>query len=390
MTASLSRDEIKDEAQRMGFNMVGVAPAVTPDGYSRYLQWLERGQHAGMDYLRRQAPIRRHPDQLLGSARSVIMVGMVYGWPGREQPTAEDDSPRIARYARGGDYHELFWRRLETLLDWIQRRVPGCKGRSLCDSAPLLEREFARLAGLGWFGKNTMLIHKKLGSFTLLGALVVDIEIEPDQPFEFNHCGTCTRCLDACPTQAFPQPGVLDAQRCLSYWTIEHRGPIPAEIAESLNGWVFGCDICQEVCPWNRKASTTSEPSLAAREPWESPDLAAWLTMEPAEFQKLIHGTALARAKRGGLLRNAVLVLGARGDRADLPALLRAAEDRDPIVRCAAAWALSRFDDPLAREMLEKLAADPDPEVRSRLVSESSPALAESTGEDLLPLKVQD
>ena len=168
----------------------------------------------------------------------------------------------MARYARGGDYHEVLWEKLGALLAWLQAERPGLRGRAVADTAPLLERDFARLAGLGWIGKNTMLIDRRIGSFTVLGSLLVDLELEYDAPHATHHCGTCTRCLDACPTGAFDGPNRLDAGKCLSYWTIEHRGPIPAEVAADLDGWAFGCDVCQDVCPWNRKA-----PPPAGAEP---------------------------------------------------------------------------------------------------------------------------
>ncbi len=175
----------------------------------------------------------------------------------------------------------------------------------MADTAPLLERDFARLAGLGWIGKNTMLIDRRLGSFTVLGALLVDVELRPDEPHHASHCGTCTRCLDACPTDAFDGPYRLDARKCISYWTIEHRGPIPDEFADRLDGWVFGCDVCQDVCPWNRKAPPGREPALEPRPEWTHPDLIELLARDPAELSRALKGTALSRAKRAGLLRNA-------------------------------------------------------------------------------------
>jgi epoxyqueuosine reductase len=213
----------------------------------------------------------------------------------------------------------------------------------VADSAPLLERDFARRAGLGWIGKNTMLIDRRLGSYTVLGALLVDVDLEPDDPHAASHCGTCTRCLEACPTDAFAGPYQLDARRCLSYWTIEHQGPIDEEFADQLGDWVFGCDVCQEVCPWNRKAPPGREPALAPRPRWTDPDLLDWLTCNPAEFARALKGTALARAKRTGLLRNAALILGSRRVREAVPALVACLSDADPVVRAAAAWALGRI-----------------------------------------------
>src|SRR3954451_822305 len=236
MTRSELTQALKAEAVRLGFDRVGVAPAVAPPGYDHYLEWLRAGHAAGMDYLDRHKEVRSHPDRLLDGVRSVVMVSVAYG-----QSTAEPagaSQGKVARYARGQDYHRVLWDKLGALLTWLEGRCPEIRGRAVVDTAPLLERDFARLAGLGWVGKNTMLIDRRLGSFTFLGALLVDLELTPDAPHTANHCGTCTRCLDACPTDAFSGPHELDARRCISYWTIEHKGPISSEFSDRLNGWV--------------------------------------------------------------------------------------------------------------------------------------------------------
>ena len=236
-------------------------------------------------------------------------------------------------------------RRLERLLDWLRNEVPGCDGRAVVDTAPLMERDYARLAGLGWIAKNTMLIHRQIGSYTLLGALLTDLELEPDAPFETNHCGTCTRCLDACPTDAFAAPGVLDANRCISYWTIEHRGPLPDDVAENLHGWLFGCDICQEVCPWNRKGPPGRDPDLRADPRRDAPDLIELLALDDEAVGALINGSAMTRAKRSGLFRNAAALLGTRREADAIPALNALLDDPDPTVRESAARALERIGD---------------------------------------------
>jgi len=345
MDGELTRT-LKAEAVRLGFDKVGVAPAVEAPAYPHFLQWLDAGHAAGMSYLAKHVGVREHPNKLLAGARSVVMLSLVYGHSDPTPPGPTEG--KVARYARGGDYHELLWRRLDALLGWLKAERPGSLGRALADTAPLLERDFARLAGLGWVGKNTMLIDRKLGSFTVLGALVVDVELEADAPHEASHCGTCTRCLDACPTDAFAAPHVLDARKCLSYWTIEHRGPVDEAYADRLDGWVFGCDVCQDVCPWNRKAPAGRAEALDARPGQTNPDLIGWLDRDPAEFARAVKGTALSRAKRGGLLRNAALVLGGRGAAAAVPALARRLADADPVVRDAAAWALRRIGTPEA------------------------------------------
>ncbi len=366
MNAELTQ-RLKTEARRLGFDQVGVAPAVAPPGYPRFQEWLAKGSAAGMGYLERHAEARSHPDHVLDGVRSVVMVSFVYGKgdppPGPIAPT----TGRVARYARGEDYHQVLWRRLESLLAWLQAECPTVRGRAISDTAPLLERDFAQLAGMGWIGKNTMLIDRRLGSYTLLGALLVDIELEPDEPHVTNHCGTCTRCLQACPTDAFAGPYQLDARRCLSYWTIEHKGPIANEFAGQLGDWVFGCDICQEVCPWNRKAPPGKESALAPRPEWTDPDLLEWLTRPPAEFTRSLKGTALSRAKRSGLLRNAALILGTRRATAAVPALTALLNDTDGVIRSSAAWALGRIGTVEAFEALKAHANHSDPVTREAI-----------------------
>jgi epoxyqueuosine reductase len=247
---------------------------------------------------------------------------------------------RVARYARSADYHDVLRDRLNQLLAWVRSHVPGCTGRGVVDTAPLLERDFARRAGLGWFGKNTMLINKHLGSYFFLGALLLDFDLRPDPPHETSHCGTCTACLDACPTDAFVSPGAMDARRCISYLTIELRGAMPQELRSGVGEWIFGCDVCQEVCPWNRRTPETSDPDLSPRPDLTSLDPAEVLTMSEEQFRGRFRGTALMRAKRRGLARNAAVVLGNRGDPSALPVLRRALDDPEPAVREAAAWAI--------------------------------------------------
>jgi epoxyqueuosine reductase len=357
---------LKSEAMRLGFNAVGIAPAVSPPGYADFLRWLEAGRAAGMAYMSRNQAARAHPSSMLEGVRSLVMVSLVYGCAEPETRPASPTQGKVARYARGGDYHTLIWRKLEELLVWLRGECPGLSGRAVADTAPLLERDFARLAGLGWIGKNTMLIDRKLGSFTFLGALLVDAELEYDPPHDADHCGSCTLCLDRCPTQAFTGPYQLDARRCISYWTIEHRGMLSEQSAAQLDGWVFGCDVCQDVCPWNRKAPPGRQTELDARPEWTDPDLIEWLSLDRAEWKALLKGTALSRAKRSGLLRNAALVLGSRQLPEAAPYLAARLDDpqEDNAVRAAAAWALGRIATEPARAVLESHRDDSEPLVR--------------------------
>jgi epoxyqueuosine reductase len=337
---------LKDHARSLGFSLVGIARAAEADGFARLTDWLARGFAGEMAYMHRHAAARRHPAAVLPEVRSVVMVGMEYGE--RLQATGsrlqEDRSPSscslepvahglISRYARGPDYHLVLRDRLNRLLAWVREQVPGCAGRGVVDTAPLLERDFARRAGLGWIGKNTMLINKHRGSYLFLGALLLDLDLAPDLPHAADHCGTCTACLDACPTGAFAGPGWLDARKCISYLTIELRTAIPEDLRPGVGDWLFGCDVCQEVCPWNRKDA--SHP--------EAVDAAAILALTDEEFRRRFKGTALERARRRGLARNAAVVLGNTADEAALPAMERALGDPEPMVREAAARAIEQI-----------------------------------------------
>jgi epoxyqueuosine reductase len=360
---------IKEQAYALGFELVGIAPATAADGFARMREWLDQGHAGEMDYMYRQAEARRHPDSILPDVRSVIMVGMNYADRGSKiedqesrmaergpttspsafprssifDPPSSVPAGKVARYARGNDYHHVLWRKLNRLLEWIQCEAPGCQGRGVVDTAPLLERDFARRAGLGWFGKNTMLLNKRLGSYFFLGGLLLDLELTPDVPHETSHCGTCNACLDACPTQAFVEPGVLDSRRCISYLTIELRGSIPEDLREPMGEWLFGCDVCQEVCPWNRKAPPGTESALQARDDLTAINPAELLSLSEEQFRTRFRGTALMRAKRSGLLRNAAIVLGNQGDTAALPALEQALGDSDAVVRDAVHWAIEKI-----------------------------------------------
>jgi epoxyqueuosine reductase len=337
---------LRVESRQLGFSLCGIAPATEADTYAFYQHWLSQGYAGEMEYLHRRAEARRHPRSILSDVRSVIMLAMDYGpRPLRRSvppPQAGSFPGRIAFYAATLDYHTFLWRRLDLLADWLRRQVPGCRAVGVCDTAPLLERDFARRAGLGWIGKNTLLIHPRRGSFLFLAALLTNLSLQPDPPFPTQHCGTCTACLQACPTQAFPAPYVLDARRCISYLTIEHRSAIPETLAQSVGDWLFGCDICQEVCPWNRKPQLSDSP-LVHQPEWEWWDPVAILRMDEATFRQQFRGTSLWRAKRRGLRRNAAIVLGNCGDTSVLPLLQEVAQDADPIVQAAARWAITRI-----------------------------------------------
>ena len=335
---------LKGHARELGFCLVGIAQAVEADHFDDFQAWLDAGNHGAMAYMADQGLARRHPESILTAVRSVIVVGLDDTVPRADDPVQhwpECDGPntaKVARFALGRDYHQAIWRRLDRLQTWLQQESPGIRTRGVADTAPLLERDFARRAGLGWVGKNTMLINKHRGSYIMLGAVLTDVELRPDDPHKADHCGTCTACLTACPTDAFPAPGVLDARKCISYLNIEVKGSHAAEQREMIGVWLYGCDICQDVCPWNRK-SVTETTTVDARE---------LLTATNAEFKDRFRNTVVDRIHRRGLARNAAIVLGNVGDEDALPALRAALADDDADVRSAAAWAIEQVERRLA------------------------------------------
>ena len=341
---------VKEQAHSLGFELAGIAPAGEADGFAHLQDWLAQGFAGEMDYMQRHADARRHPESILPTVRSVVMVGINY----KQEPGVRDQesgvSGRVSCYAGGLDYHDVLRDKLKALLAWIESEVPGTRGRAVIDTAPLLERDFARRAGLGWFGKNTMLIHKKLGSYFFIGALLLDLVLQADEAFQTSHCGSCTRCLDACPTEAFVGPHQLDARRCISYLTIELRGSIPEGLRPLMDDWIFGCDVCQEVCPWNRKAPAGQEELLQANVAGLQVDLLEIMALSEAEFRQRFRGTPLWRTKRSGLLRNAAIVLGNRGDERALPALRRALGDAEALIRESARWAIEQIEKRLTTE----------------------------------------
>jgi epoxyqueuosine reductase len=333
--------QIKDCARDLGFDLVGVTPAVTPEGVTHLREWLQRGYAGEMGYMQLHAAAREHPRNVLEGVRSLIVVAMNYR-------TAEPTAPgplegRVSRYAWGEDYHRIMRQRLKQLGDFLRNELPGCRTRAVVDTAPLLERDFARLAGIGWVGKNTVLINKRLGSWLFLGALLTDVELDYDQPHAADHCGTCTRCLDACPTHAFVGPHRLDSRLCISYLTIELRGPIPKELRSGVGDWLFGCDVCQEVCPWNRKAPSCDIQDYKARNGGGNMDLVRLLEMDDESLRGTMAGTPLTRAGLSGLRRNAAVLLGNSGNPAALPVLERLLLHDDDTVCEAARWAIDKL-----------------------------------------------
>jgi epoxyqueuosine reductase len=301
---------ILELAATIGFERCGIARAA-PIGRSAYLaDWLENGRAGSMDYLHRHFKMRADPSTILEGAKSVIVVAISYHQPAPPQAGGEATARgRVAMYAWGDDYHDVIQSKLTELTDRMRADLAEPFEARVCvDTAPILERELAAAAGIGWIGKNTLVLHHEIGSYFFLGAVVTTLELAPDEPLP-DHCGTCTACLNACPTQAFPKPYEMDASRCISYLTIEHRGDISKPFQKMMGDWVFGCDICQGVCPYNREAPTTREPRFALRPPGPQPVLDDVLGWSVDDYHEQLHGSAMIRAKLDMLQRNARIAL---------------------------------------------------------------------------------
>lgn len=359
---------LEAQAYGLGFDLVGVARLGPAETAGAFDDWLAAGYAGEMAYLARGAEKRRDTRLPYPGARSAVVVALDYGGRAPSGP--------VARYARGHDYHDVMVDKLNALHAWLDEalgtRVPG---KAYADTGPLLERDLARRAGLGWFGKNTNLLNPRLGSFFFLGALLLAAELPPSAPFEADRCGSCTRCLDACPTDAFVAPHVLDATRCISYLTIEQRGEIPEALRVGLGDRLYGCDVCQDVCPYNHKfARELSESAFAPRSVLLGKDANALarilLAMSQSEFSVVFKGSPMKRAKLRGLKRNAAVMLGNVGSPDDVPALVAPLSDDEPLVRSHAAWALGRLGGPASVAALrDRLAVEPDEGVRAELGS---------------------
>jgi epoxyqueuosine reductase len=344
----LTSAEIRDLARACGFHLAGVAPALPAPDREPYHAWVDAGFAGAMTYLTdRRANLRDDPRNLLPSARSVVCVGRLYNapWPYSTR-YADPQLAWISRYAWGADYHAVVRLGLERLEAMLRERAGPAFDSKICvDTAPLLERSYARLAGLGWIGKNTCLIHRNAGSWFFLGELLVSLDIAPDAPPP-DRCGTCRRCIDACPTAAIvPAPSTsgyaVDARLCISYLTIELRGPIPEERRAGIGGHVFGCDICQDVCPWNRRAPSTPDPAFQPR--LAAPPLMSLAGIGEEEFHAMFRGSPVTRAHYSGFLRNVAVAMGNRGLAEFRAPLHRLTQSADPVVAENARWALARL-----------------------------------------------
>ena len=367
MNSSQLTQSLKAEAQQLGFQMACACPAVSPTGFSQFEEWLDAGYAGEMHYLEERKEAYEHPNSVLENVQSILMLGMNYQ---TAKPTAVNPGQgRVARYAWGeADYHDVIHTKLKSLKRFANGLAPEANVRGVVDTAPLLEREFAELAGMGWRAKNTLLINKEHGSWFFLAALLLDVALEADEPATYNHCGTCQACLDACPTNAFAGPNLLDATKCISYLTIEHRSPIPLELRPNMGDWILGCDVCQDVCPWNRKASFSEQPEYAPAPNHNPIDLRKLFALDDDAFRARFRKTPLWRPKRRGILRNAAIVLGNQPHVDNLAPLGRGINDEEPLIRGASAWALGQHKFDVVNQLLvERLKVERDKTVQAEI-----------------------
>ena len=305
---------LKAEALRLGFDACGIARAERLDVEARRLEaWLADGRHASMGWMENNFEKRVDPRRLVDGARSVVSVVHSYYQAGHA-PAAASPGGAVSRYAWGDDYHDVLKEKLAALFDWLDVATRGAGGRAFVDSAPVLDKAWAQRAGLGWQGKNTNLLTRDHGSFVFLGELIVDVPLEPDRPFTADHCGSCTRCLDACPTGALDAPYQIDGERCISYWTIEHRGGgVPEDLAAEFGTWIFGCDICQDVCPWNKFATPTRDARFLPHEGLPDAPLSAWAELDLDVFRERFRKSPIRRTGLEGMQRNARIAQGNAG-----------------------------------------------------------------------------
>ena len=357
------KNAIKSEALRQGFQLVGVTTPQPPPHIAVYESWLSAGHHAGMGWMGTERNRRRRSDPklILPECRSILVLGMAY------EPSPSESSSlgkgKIASYAWGDDYHDVLPERLVAIVGFIETQV-GKKipNRWYTDTGPILEREMAQRAGLGWIGKNTCLINPQAGSYFLLAEILLGIDLPPDEPHSYDHCGSCTRCIEACPTECILPNRTIDANRCISYLTIEEKGAIPLDLRSKIGNWVFGCDVCQQVCPWNQRFSVdTSEKRFQAQPGKMHPSLNDELALTPQGFNRKFTGSPVKRTKRRGYLRNVAIALGNTHNPDGIPLLEKALDDSEPLIRSHAAWALGEIGGEQAGQILkEALATEKD------------------------------
>ncbi|MGE5445771.1 MAG: tRNA epoxyqueuosine(34) reductase QueG [Ignavibacteriales bacterium] len=367
---NLSRS-IKEKALEMGFDLVGISPVGSFPENQFYKEWLSRGFAGEMKYMEKKPEKREDIKNVLPEAKSVISCGLNYN---TDYPYSirENDGRKgwISRYAWGDDYHDIMEDKLLLLLEFIKHISPEeTKAHIYADTGPVLDRVYGKYSGMGWFGKNTCIINQKIGSWIFIGEIITNLELEYDSPVP-DRCGTCTRCIDACPTGAILEPYVLDSRLCISYLTIELREKIPVELRDKLGNNIFGCDICQDVCPWNRKAKMTDEPSFQPRDGLYNPELSSLIKLSDEDFRRIFKGNPIKRAKRKGFFRNVLVAMGNSDSKEFILDIKKVLNDKDPIVRAHAAWALWKLEgEDSYKTLSDRLDVESDTMVREEIVS---------------------
>lgn len=346
-------NSIKDKAKELGFDLVGISPVDSFPENQFYKQWLNKGFSGEMKYLERNSEKREDLNNVLPGAKSVISCAMNYNTDYPYSVVKSDKSKGwISRYAWGEDYHDTILDKLNTLMSYLSSEFSEeIKSKIYVDTGPVLERAYGKYAGVGWVGKNTCLINQEIGSWIFLGEIITDIELEYDTPVP-DRCGTCTKCIDACPTDAILEPYVLDSRLCISYLTIELKDKIPNELREGVQNNIYGCDICQDVCPWNKRAHITDKSEYEPREELFNPDLSYISGLSVEDFRKKFKGSPIKRTKRRGLLRNTLVAIGNSGEREFLPHILECLNDEEPLIRAHAVWALWKIDGTDSKDIL--------------------------------------
>ena len=377
MTKFTLKNSIINQAHRLGFQLVGVTTPNPPAHLEVLWDWLATGHHAGMAWMdtERNRQRRADPKAILPECQSILALGIAYPPSQTINPTIADG--QIASYAWGDDYHDVLPARLKAIVRFIEAQVGGSvPNRWYTDTGPILEREIAQRAGLGWIGKNTCLIHPQAGSYFLLAEILLGIELPPDDPFTSDHCGSCRRCIDACPTNCILPNRTIDANHCISYLTIEEKGPLPLELRPQIGNWVFGCDVCQQVCPWNLRfapaafEAQTGEARFAARPGRAVPTLQDEMALTPEAFNQKFKGSSVKRTKRRGYLRNVAVALGNSRNPDAIPVLIDGLNDPEALVRGHAAWALGQIGGELAGHILEQaLLSEQDETVRDEILN---------------------
>jgi epoxyqueuosine reductase len=358
-----TRAAIRSKALELGFDAVGFAKAaLATEAQENLKTFIAQGLHGEMDWMPAKADRRGDPQVLWPDAKSVVVLGLNYG-PDADPLESEPASDRanISVYARHRDYHDVLKKKLKSLGRWIAE-TQKTEVKVFVDTAPVMEKPLAQSGGIGWQGKHTNLVSRALGSWLFLGEVFLALDLEPDAP-ESDHCGECRRCLDACPTQAFPAPYRIDARRCISYLTIEHKGPIPHDLRPLIGNRIYGCDVCLAVCPWNKFAQAGAQPELKARADLTAPELAELATLDAAAFRQRFAGSPIKRIGRDRFLRNVLIAIGNSGAAGLLPSVLPSLSDPSPLVRGAAVWALGRLSSPPELRALAQANPDPDPGV---------------------------